>query len=300
VDVGKRSDLPTTRAAHVSLDVVLRSAASGYFRLPNNALLRDCTGQSYSCAGLVLSESGVIAAATPPATTPDAELRMALLSTIFGSHGQRQPITSSRLIRLRGDQQHAVVLDAWAAVEGLPLVMLRPTTRMHRANRKSAAPPMLQSRIDIPAGGPAEELRSISGLPPMLLAELFDVSRTTIYKWLNGVTPRGRHFEHLTQALAHIKDASRQFVRPAELATWLRSPIAAGASRPMDYLRLRRFSTFRGLLIGIRSGDVGLTSPIPLPLTTSRLTRAEFRLAGERLRPSPAIEDDMPSPADEA
>jgi hypothetical protein len=138
---------------------------------------------------------------------------------------------------------------------------------------------------------PAEELRSLTRLPPAMLADVFGVSRTTFYKWIEGATPRDERFQHLVDTLTHIKDARQRLPSTIDLASWLRTPISPGAKTPLDYLRERRFTVFRGLILRAASTSMGLT-PVASSIPARALTREERAVERERLSPSPRIDDD--------
>ena len=139
---------------------------------------------------------------------------------------------------------------------------------------------------------PAEELRSLTRLTPAMLADLFGISRTTFYKWMRGATPRDERFQHLVDVLTHIKDARRRLPSSIEHTAWLRTPISPGAKTPLDYLRERRFSVFRGLVLRATSANMELDKPIPLSLPGPVMTPEERKIARERVSPSPRAEDD--------
>lgn len=139
----------------------------------------------------------------------------------------------------------------------------------------------------------AEELRAISGLQPAKLAELFGVSRTTFYKWMKGAAPRDQRFQHLVDVLAHAKEAQRKLSASIDLSVWLRAPMSAGGRSPLDLLRERRFSTFRGLLVRARSAEMTLSQPLP-SVVTAPLNRDQFAVARERINPSPRVDPRSP------
>src|SRR5262249_46149222 len=135
----------------------------------------------------------------------------------------------------------------------------------------------------------AEELREASGLQPGKLADLFGVSRATFYKWMQGATPRDLRFQHLWAVLAHVTESPRRLSMSTDLRLWLRTPISAGGRTPLDFLREKRFSAFRGLLVRATSAEMGLSSPRS-SVISQPMSREEVRLARERLNPSPRID----------
>lgn len=137
----------------------------------------------------------------------------------------------------------------------------------------------------------AEELRTVSRLTPQQLAQVFGVSRTTFYNWMEGATPREEAFTHLMEALNHIKDAKKKLDGIIDLATWLRTPIAAGGKPPLQYIKEQQFSVFRGLVVRARSPMSGF-SQVKAPTIQPSMSAFERRLARERLSPSAQFEDD--------
>jgi hypothetical protein len=123
-----------------------------------------------------------------------------------------------------------------------------------------------------------------------MLAQLFGVSRTAYYKWMEGATPRDERFQHLVDVLSHVKDARRRLAPSIDFASWLRTPIAPGAKPPIDYLRDSKFTIFRGLVLRAASATTmpSVSSSIPSRVTSS----AERMAARERISPSPRFEDD--------
>lgn len=137
----------------------------------------------------------------------------------------------------------------------------------------------------------AEELRALSRLTPQQLAQVFGVSRTTFYNWMEGATPREETFTHLMEALNHIKDAKKKLDGIVDLSTWLRTPISGGGKSPLQYIKDQQFSVFRGLVVRARSPVSGF-SQVKAPTIQPSLSTFERRLARERLSPSAQIEDD--------
>ncbi|MGB8932433.1 MAG: hypothetical protein WCC48_14415, partial [Anaeromyxobacteraceae bacterium] len=93
--------------------------------------------------------------------------------------------------------------------------------------------------FDRPRFSPAEELRALTGLTAQRLAELFGVSRTAYYKWMEGATPRDARYDHLLQVLSQVRDASARVGGVEDFAAWLRTPVSPGGKTPLDYLRAR-------------------------------------------------------------
>jgi len=137
---------------------------------------------------------------------------------------------------------------------------------------------------------PAKKLRSITHLPIAILADLFEVSRTTYYKWMSGVTPHNEHFQHLIDVLIHIEDAQKRLPASVDLSIWLRTPISSGAKTPLDYLHNRKFSIFCGLILREKSTNMKFDNPIPLPFPGPMMSSEERKIARERTSPLPRIE----------
>lgn len=136
----------------------------------------------------------------------------------------------------------------------------------------------------------AEELRTVSRLTPQQLAQVFGVSRTTFYNWMEGATPREETFTHLMETLNHIKDAKKKLDGIVELSLWLRTPIAAGGKTPLHYIKEQQFSVFRGLVVRARSPVS--TSQVKAPTIQPSMSTFERRLARERLSPSAQFDDE--------
>jgi transcriptional regulator with XRE-family HTH domain len=137
----------------------------------------------------------------------------------------------------------------------------------------------------------AEELRAVSRLTPQQLAQVFGVSRTTFYNWMQGASPREEAFTHLMETLNHIRDAKKKLDGIVDLSTWLRTPIAAGGKTPLHYIKEQQFSVFRGLIVRARSPVSGF-SQVKAPTVQPSASAFERRLARERLSPSAQFEDD--------
>lgn len=137
---------------------------------------------------------------------------------------------------------------------------------------------------------PADELRALTGLPAHLLADLFGVSRTAFYKWIDGATPRDVRYVHLLDVLVQVRDADKRIGGVAELGTWLRTPVSPGGKTPLDYLHDRRFTAFRGF--ALREASDRMALGIPRPALGGTKLSAEERAAGRRrINPPPRIPD---------
>ncbi|HKN58920.1 MAG TPA: hypothetical protein VJV97_08700, partial [Gemmatimonadaceae bacterium] len=173
----------------------------------------------------------------------------------------------------------------------LPTLVLRAHRGVPLGSSPSARPRVARKARPVAITiTPAEELRSLTGLPPGMLAGLFGVSRTTFYKWIEGATPRDARFQHLVDVLTHVKDARKRLPASVEFAAWLRTPISPGAKTPLEYLRDARFSVFRGLVL--RASSAGLAAPVASMIPSRPMSRLERALARERISPTPRVEDD--------
>lgn len=133
---------------------------------------------------------------------------------------------------------------------------------------------------------PAEELRALTGLPAQRLAELFGVSRTAYYKWMEGATPRDARYDHLLQVLSHVRDASARVGGLEDFGAWLRTPVSPGGRTPLGYLRARRFTAFRGFVLRAASTHIALG--VPRPALRGTVLSAEERAAARRRLNPPA------------
>jgi transcriptional regulator with XRE-family HTH domain len=139
---------------------------------------------------------------------------------------------------------------------------------------------------------PAQCLRDISKLDIAELAEIFGVSRTTYHKWIRGHNPSKKHQEHLLEVLPLLEKAAQRFTNPSALAEWLLTPVSIGGKKPVEYLRTRQYSLFRGFLLKARTRQETIH-----PLNSSKrvyreLSKEELEHELNRLRPRAWIEDD--------
>jgi hypothetical protein len=267
------------------LNPVMPAGPSGYVPLPAEIMLDGRTGPLAMGTELLVLD-GAFALGRTPSLTTAGKFNVAMVGALL-SGDSRRSITSYR---------HALIIE-----QPMPLRMCAPGEFVISMKRKQTAtarshpiealliPP---KGVESTAATPAEEIRSLTGLSPALLASLFGVSRTTYYKWMEGATPRDARFQHLVEVLAHVKDAERRLAPKADIAAWLRTPVAPGGPRPLDYLQQRRFSTFRGLVLRERSAGVELKAPLPSSLSAPPISRSQYMVASERINPSPRMEDD--------
>jgi hypothetical protein len=252
---------------------------SGYTNLPTKLVFEDRTGYVGNlaqvqalCGAQATSPKGWLSAGQGQVPLVIGAMLGALVAhgdTTTNPTGYAPPIQIEA-------PAFAVVATAPPGVAGTSLIVrLRRGARRTISTRSTTPPPL----------SAAEELRTISGLAPGKLADFFGVSRTTYYKWITGATPRDSRFQQLVDVLAHTKDAQRKLPPSIELSAWLRTPISPGGRSPLDLLRERRFSTFRGLLVRATSEEMVLSSPLP-SIVAAPLSREELVVARERINPS--------------
>lgn len=259
-----------------------REGPSGYVPLPRDIVLDRRTGQSPVGTEL-LSLDGIFSLGQLTAATGGGKFQLSLIAALLGGDSRRS-VTSYR---------NFMVIE-----EAMPITYCAPGQVLIGMRRPAGPLPasaeplrLLPQRAGVIAVTPAEELRTLSGLSPVLLARIFGVSRTTYYKWIEGATPRDARFQHLVDVLAHIKEAQQRLSPSVDIAAWLRTPVAPGGKNPLDYLAAQRFSTFRGLLLRATSAQAGFSSPLPSALALPPLSRADYLAGRERVSPTPRIED---------
>jgi hypothetical protein len=267
------------------------TGASGYVPLPWQALCEERTGQAAIPSELFALEGQFTVGplARRPRDCSCYAFQSALLSVLSQSRRPFQTGTSYGMtVSLDAHAFLGFMTDEstkWSTVfvkphrgSGLSIEEVTPVTRLGSSRARNA----------ITA---AEELRSFTKLPSITLANMFGVSRTTFYNWIEGSTPRDERFQHLVDALAHVKDASRKLPSTIDLSLWLRTPIASGAKTPLDYLREKRFRVFRGLLVRVGSEAMGLT-PVMSVLSGPTMSREERAAALERISPQPRSDEE--------
>lgn len=260
-----------------------KSGPSGYTALPHGVVWEDRTGQS-SLASELLALDGSLQITWHDWSFEIPAQCLSYLPSVLGD--QSDPESSSTSYRKR------FIFEGPVCVVSTTCDARRPSFLV-RMFSDAPYPPRQTGARNTASVTPAEELRATSGLTSTKLAELFGVSRPTYHKWLKGATPRNSRFQHLLDVLAHVKDARRSLASSEDCATWLRAPISAGGSAPLDYLRTKRFSTFRGLLVRVRSAEMKLTAPMP-SVIGSVPDRNHLMVARARISPPPRIESDEP------
>ncbi|MDQ6662356.1 MAG: hypothetical protein M3Z24_15505 [Chloroflexota bacterium] len=140
---------------------------------------------------------------------------------------------------------------------------------------------------------PAARLREISGLDIGTLADIFSVSRATYHKWITNSVPRHIHRKHLLEVLSLIEEAAQRLENPNNVADWLLTPVTSNGTKPIDYLRTQNYSTFRGFLLSVRTGNEviqPLNSPV---LVRSELPREDMEDEIENLSPRASLADEV-------
>jgi hypothetical protein len=100
----------------------------------------------------------------------------------------------------------------------------------------------------------AERLLVLTGFSAAQAGSIFGVSRQTYQSWKGGVSPHPDHRAHLLDVIPLIEEAASRLGSTEALGNWLQTPVVAGGSRPIDYLAGRRFDTFRGAVLRLRTG----------------------------------------------
>lgn len=270
-----------------------RTGQSGYSPFPPYVVLEERTGQAPVAMEMLSLEGALpLGRIEIKAGDTDADLRMRALDSLLGTRDATFSITSYR---------EPVVVEApmWTSFVGSTEGSESPHILI-KYLRSMAIPERSSRPLTIPTGDahseealtPAEELRSISGLSPALLGGLFGVSRTTFYNWMEGSVPRDARFQHLVDVLSHVKEAQRKLSPSLDVAAWLRTPISPGGRSPLDLLEQKRFSTFRGLLVRVRSAEMGLSTPLASIVSGGSVSREERRIARERVSRTPRLEED--------
>ncbi len=281
----------------MTLVPVSQTGPSGYVPFPPQIMVEDRTGQT-PMTSEVISLEGAMPFTGALAGTCTA-LRLWLVSALLDHARQPSSMTTYRAFLIVDSDE--------------PLRRWVPSQRSELGRLAVERVPQLRTfdvsvhkiRLEVPRRAlvkvarpltptPAEELRAITGLEAGRLAEVFGVSRTTFYKWMEGAVPREARQHHLLEAVAHMKDAKRKLPASVDVAVWLRTPVSAGGKSPLDYLQEQRFSTFRGLLLRAKAGEMGLSMPVPTGIASQPMSRRDTQLSRERLSPTPhiAIEDD--------
>jgi hypothetical protein len=255
--------------------------------LPVCLLVKDRTGPAISSAEL----AALAMPAREPTTAGALKLQIALLGAVLGAGGTSVATAAEQTIRwepstLAHAERSTVIVPTLGG--SIDVSIRIPNRYPEVPPRASAASPRARR---VRAGvAPADELRVLTGLSPQLLANLFGVSRTTYYKWIDGATPRDSRYSHLLEVLSHVRDISARVAGVADVAAWLRTPVSPGGRTPLDYLRDQRYTAFRGFALRVVSGQMALSVPRPALRETS--LRADERAAARRrINPTPTSPD---------
>jgi hypothetical protein len=265
-----------------------RLGPSGYVPFPTDVVMEDRTGQP-PISTEILAIEGALPVFQRQGALADPGLRSALVG-VLGSQGEPGgSITSYGTVLV-------MEVPAWATLvspsdpSALPMLVIRATRATPVAPVAPSQRVPRRARPPATVITPAEELRSLTGLAPGMLADLFGVSRTTFYKWIEGATPRDERFQHLVDVVTHVRDARQRLPSSVDFAAWLRTPISPGAKTPLEYLREARFSVFRGLVL--RAASAGLAQTVASTIPSRPMSRSERAIARERISPTPRVEDD--------
>lgn len=144
----------------------------------------------------------------------------------------------------------------------------------------------------------AKRLREISGLTIEQVASIFGVSRITYHKWMEGSQLSDRHREHLLEVLPLVEEALQRTGTPNTLSTWLLTPVLPGGKKPVEYLSLRQYNTFRGFLLRQGVDQNPLRPPTSLGITYRKRAEKDIEDVLERLHPRYLLEEDYPDTSD--
>ncbi|MHB8597433.1 MAG: hypothetical protein ACYDER_11555 [Ktedonobacteraceae bacterium] len=150
----------------------------------------------------------------------------------------------------------------------------------------------------LPTTKQVERTREISGLTIKQFIEIYDVSPVTYHKWLKGSPLNAANREHLLEVLPLMEEALQRLRNPQAVSNWLLTPISHSGKKPIDYLKERQYTIFRGFLLHIRTGREKFH---PLPLSNRvhlERPREEFEDALEQLRPRTWINEDNKDTSD--
>lgn len=160
-------------------------------------------------------------------------------------------------------------------------------TKQHSRHKESF--PSLHTNS---ASAQVKRLREISGLKIEHFTKIFDISRPTYYKWLSGTPLRDSHREHLLEVLPLIEEAAQRLGGPAATNTWLLTPVSPGGKKPIDYLTAHQYTTFRGSLLHVWTGQKIFQPLAPSHLVHRERPQEEIEDRMERLRPRIWQDDD--------
>jgi hypothetical protein len=141
-----------------------------------------------------------------------------------------------------------------------------------------------------------ENIRAASGLPLNRVSDLLGVSRPTLYKWREGITPRGRAREHLFRTAQLLEDAAGRLGDAASVSSWLLTPISSSGQTPFELLRDKRYDMFRGFLLRKRTSD---TEGKKLLRARHPVEPDRVQKSLEQLKPMIPLDDIIDAPAEE-
>ena len=143
-------------------------------------------------------------------------------------------------------------------------------------------------RRDVPDHAWVEQLTEIKQLSELTndqLAQLFDVSRTSVQGWLAGGGMRSVNRKHLRQIVPILRDAYQRHQSSQQLHELLMTPVGEKRRRVFDYLMEKDYEIARGYLQHRRATKrQRLREPIKPKVQLSEADRLDSL---EQLSPSP-------------
>ncbi len=132
----------------------------------------------------------------------------------------------------------------------------------------------------LPTTKQVERTREISGLTIKQFIEIYDVSPVTYHKWLKGSPLNAANREHLLEVLPLMEEALQRLGNPQAVSNWLLTPVSPGGKKPVDYLKERQYTIFRGFLLHTPTGREKF-HPVP---SSDRVHRERSRREVEQVR----------------
>ena len=94
-----------------------------------------------------------------------------------------------------------------------------------------------------------------------------------------------RYDEHLLEVRALLEETVQRLGDTSIANTWLLTPVSPGGKKPLDYLKERDSTTFRGFLLRTRTGREVFHPLAPSNRVHKERSQEELEDALERLRP---------------
>ena len=142
-----------------------------------------------------------------------------------------------------------------------------------------------------PAAKQIERTREISGLTIKQFIEIFDVSPVTYHKWLKGSPLNAANREHLLEVLPLMEEASQRLGNPQAVSNWLLTPVSPGGKKPIDYLKERQYTIFRGFLLHTPTGREKFHPVPPSDQVYRERSRREVEQVRRLLKPRAWIDE---------